>query len=145
MNLKWLFGIAVFACSSCALLDEEKESDSSSEFKNQLTVGIAADYTKFALIGEGPILYCDFLPMAVHWRLESKDDMGGSPASLVLQKSSDALVYTTDTTMLIQNPQSYGHILMSSFAIKAKGYYRMIGSLTAPATKVIDTCTFEVK
>jgi hypothetical protein len=50
----------------------------------------------------------------ISWRLESKDDMAGSAVMIKIGKSVNGS-YTAVQSIPYPDPQSYGHIMLSSF------------------------------
>lgn|SRR5512145_1396010 len=94
-----------------------------SEFKDQLTFGSALGPTGFDLINEGTSFSLASTDGGTLWfKLESAQDMGGRAVRLYVNNGTYA---TKDYT----NPQSYGHMLLSSFRITDTGSFSVKGLL----------------
>jgi|WetSurMetagenome_2_1015567.scaffolds.fasta_scaffold875832_1 hypothetical protein len=117
---KILFLIAIVLISfSC-----KKSSDTSTdEFSNKLELGTGTSASNsFVLTGVGTTFTAGSL---IYFRLESKDDMAGSNVNMKVMRSNG----TDFNTFLFVNPQSYGHIMVSSFAITETGNFMVTGIL----------------
>jgi hypothetical protein len=101
----------------------EKDDSPSDTFSNSLTLGTGLNPSNlFELTGEGTSFPAGSL---VYFRLESKDDMAGSPVRLNF-KSGGTDISNIDYPSL----QEYGHIYLSSFTAPVAGNYTATGILT---------------
>lgn len=101
----------------------EKDDSPSDTFSNSLTLGTGLNPSNlFELTGEGTVFPAGSL---IYFRLESKDDMAGSPVRLNI-KEAGADVNNFDYPAL----QDYGHIYLSSFIAPVAGNYTATGILT---------------
>ncbi|MCX6242197.1 MAG: hypothetical protein NTX43_10365 [Bacteroidetes bacterium] len=108
----------------------KSSTDSTSEFSNSLTFGTGLNPSNlFQLTGVGTVFQHG---STIYFRLESQDDMGGSTVKIQINKS-DGSAYNSFT---FTNPQSYGHILLSSFSIPDVGAYTAIGILVTGSKTV---------
>jgi hypothetical protein len=125
-----LISMVVISCS--------KKSDStSSEFSNKLTLGTGLNSSNlFELTGTGTSFVVNTY---IYFRLESVDDMGGSKVRIKIDKQDGTAYNSID----YPNPQSYGHIFLSSFMITAPGSYKATGILVT-GTKTIASVNFTV-
>lgn len=129
LSVLLLFAILLFS-TSC-----NKSTDStSSEFSNSLKLGTGFS-TTFDLAGEGTTFQHG---TNIYFRLESKDDMAGSPVRINVKGSG------VDVNFDFQNPQSYGHILISAFSVTNSGSYTATGILTT-GNKTVASINFTVK
>jgi len=120
--------LCVLLISMCLMLvtgcGSDKSSDNSSEFTNSLTFGTGLGGTGFDLIGEGTSFSLATTTGTIWFKLESADDMAGRAGRLYINSGTYA---TRDYT----NPQSYGHMLLSSFRITDTGTFAVKGYLVA--------------
>lgn len=95
-------------------------------FIDSLTLGTGMDAQNFELTGE---IYTFSDGDTVYFRLESAADMGGSDVEIKIEQQ--LLGGTQEiATLPFDNPQSYGHILISSFLHNyGPGNFRAIGML----------------
>lgn len=101
----------------------EKDDTPSDTFSNSLTLGTGLNPSNlFELTGEGTSFPAGSL---IYFRLESKDDMAGSPVRINI-KSAGTDVENLDFPSL----QEYGHIYLSSFTAPVAGNYTATGILT---------------
>lgn len=85
--------------------------------------------TGFVLIGESTNFTMIGSSINLYFRLESKDDMAGSSVQTKIEKSTSS-GYSHQQTFTFENPQSYGHIMLSSFSHSfGKGEFRASGIL----------------
>ena len=118
----------LFGCS--------KKSDNSSAYSNSLQLGTGMNAATFQLIGVGTSFAAE---STIYFRLESSDDMEGSEVKIQIDKQDG----TPFNTFTFSNPQSYGHIFMSSFSIGDPGNYKATGILTK-GTKTIASTNFTI-
>jgi hypothetical protein len=132
--------LLLMSLSGCKKDDASTNAD---QFTDKLTVGLGLNSTNlFQLVGEGSTF--TYTPnLAIYWRLESKDDMAGSTVTIKIEKLTNG-TYATVQSIPYPNPQSYGHIMLSTFPITATGSYRATGIL-ATGNKTVATCTFTVQ
>jgi hypothetical protein len=132
--MKKLFFLLFIALSvvSCS-----KKSDTSSEFSNKLTLGTGWNTSNYSdLIGVGTSFTAS---TAIYFRLESADDLGGSMVRIKIDKQDGTAYLSHDYT----NPQSYGHIFLSSFTVTDPGSYKATGILVT-GTKTVASINFTV-
>ena len=123
-----LIALSVVSCS--------KKSDSTSEYSNNLRLGTGFTSNYMDLVGIGTSFPVE---SSIYFRLESADDMGGSAVRIKIDKQ-DGTAYTSyDYT----NPQSYGHIFLSSFSSPAAGNYKATGILVT-GLKTVASINFTV-
>jgi|WetSurMetagenome_2_1015567.scaffolds.fasta_scaffold34827_3 hypothetical protein len=126
-----LFFIIASGCKK----NSSNPASGDSQYSNKLTLGTGVDYSKFLISGEGTSFYKIGGSVQVFWRLESANDMAGSNVNIKIEKQSGG-TYLSDTTFSFANPQSYGHIMISSFIITKTGNFRATGVLTNGNTTV---------
>ena len=130
-KLTGLLMVIILITSAC-----EKDS-SSDDFSNSLKLGTGINSSNFTLNGEGTV----FLQgTTISFRLESKDDMAGSPVRISINQVGLAIFVDYDFPSI----QSYGHIYMSSFNAPMPGNYTATGILTS-GNKTIATIDFTVQ
>ncbi len=109
--------IVILACMGC---NSGSSTDSDSDFKNSLTLGTGM--LGFEITGETTTFSND---QVIYWRLESKDDMGGSSVDIVITKDGAQVGLVT-----FPNPQTYGHIMLSGYKhTYGTGSFRATGKL----------------
>jgi hypothetical protein len=116
----------LFVTLSCAFfLGACGSNTNTSEFKNSLTFGTGLGPTFFDLIGESTTFSVGLMGTTgqIWFRLESADDMAGRAVRLYINGTYAQKDYV--------NPQSYGHILLSSFRITDVGTFTVKGYLVA--------------
>jgi hypothetical protein len=124
-----LITLAVISCS--------KKSDSTSnEFSNKLTLGTGFTSNYMDLVGVGTSFTAS---TAIYFRLESAVDIGGSNVRIKIDKQDGTAFNSFDYV----NPQSYGHILLSSFVINTPGSYKATGILVT-GLKTVASINFTV-
>jgi hypothetical protein len=106
----------------------EDSSTSADSFGDNLTLGTGMNSSNFSLVGEGTTF--KGVNVNIYWRLESKDDMAGSFVNIKIEKLVSG-VYTTFQTNSYPSTQSYGHIMLGSFALPQTGVFRATGILLA--------------
>jgi hypothetical protein len=106
----WFLFLAVMSLQiSC-------KKDADSDFSNELKFGTGLAGNGFDLAGIGSTFNAGTL---IYFRFESEEDMAGRKVVLdVLNQSG-----TVYNTYQFPNPQSYGHIFLSSFFIQDPGAY----------------------
>jgi len=119
--MKNTFGFLLIAMLLVVACDKDDESESTT-WKNALTFGTGTDGTNFTLDGESTT----FPAGTIYFRLESKEDMAGSPVRIVITDLSTGEVLTYDYPVL----QNYGHIYLSALVVPTSGSYRATGILT---------------
>jgi hypothetical protein len=128
----FLVALAFVSCS--------KKSDNSSTattYSNKLELGTGLNPSNlFQLIGTGTTFK---LLNSIYFRLESADDMAGSPVRIQIDTQSGTSVATYDYPSI----QSYGHIFLSSFAVEVPGNYKATGILVT-GNKTIASVNFVV-
>lgn len=123
--------------------DDESTSPVADQYTNKLTLGTGMNASNFTLAGEGTVFTRSGGSAMIYYRLESAADYGGAGISIRIEKQSGSS-YTTVGTYPYANPQNYGHIIMSAFAVTDAGSYRATGLLTATSATVAST-TFTVQ
>jgi len=118
-----LLGIC-FASINCI----KNPSNAASGFSNQLTLGTGM--TGFALTNEGTTFARLGANVTIYFRLESAGDMAGSNVTIQVEKNSSG-TWSSYNSFTFTNPQSYGHILLSSFSMPDAGSFRATGILAA--------------
>jgi hypothetical protein len=112
-----LFTLSVIS-SGC-----KKSEDSTSEYTNKIELGTGLDPSNsFILTGVGTTFTST---ATIYFRLESQDDMAGSKVKIQVMNSNGTLYNDWE----YPNPQSYGHIMVSSFRISETGNYTVSGIL----------------
>ena len=123
-----LLALAVVSCS--------KKSDSTSEFSNNIRLGTGFTSNYMDLVGVGTSFPVE---SSIYFRLESADDMGGSAVRIKIDKQDGTPYASNDYA----NPQSYGHILLSTFSIPTAGSYKATGILVT-GLKTVASINFTV-
>jgi len=110
----------------------------SSSFRNSLTFGTSFGGTGFDLVGESKTFSLTALgsPPQLYFKLESAEDMAGRAVRLY---------FDSITNKDFTNPQSYGHILLSAFAVSNVGTYDVQGYLVEQVGPDIGKETFVAK
>jgi len=131
--MKKLFFLLFIALSfvSCS-----KKSDTSSEFSNKITLGTGFTSNYMDLVGVGTSFT---VSTSIYFRLESADDMGGSTVRIKIDKQDGTAFNSID----YPSPQSYGHIMLSSFVINTPGSYKATGILVT-GMKTVASINFTV-
>lgn len=120
-----LIPLVVLGCKK-----DDATSTQADQFTNKLTVGTGI--SGFSLINESTTFYRVISSATVYWRLESAVDMAGSAVTIKIDRPSGSNYQTLN----FSNPQSYGHIMLSSMAIPDTGSFRATGILTATNSTV---------
>ena len=103
--------------------EKSDDSESESEFTNKIELGTGVNQTNpFILTGIGTTFSAN---ATIYFRLESKDDMGGSTVKIQVNKSDGSSYASWNYPAA----QSYGHIMVSSFRITDAGSYTVTGIL----------------
>jgi hypothetical protein len=111
-------------------------------FSNKLLLGTGQNATNpFNLTGQGTSF--TGAPLALYWRLESKDDMAGSQVTIDIKKLTGG-TYVAHMSQTFANPQSYGHIMVSAVTIDSVGSFRATGILVT-GNKIISSVDFTVQ
>ncbi len=99
-------------------------SNTTSDFKNSLTFGTGLGGTGFDLLGESTTFSVGLMGATgqIYFKLESAADMAGRAVRLYISKGTYA-------QKDYPNPQSYGHMLLSSFRITDVGTFPIDGDL----------------
>ena len=119
---------------------KDNSTEATDEFSNILTLGTGLNpQNLFQLTGEGTTFTKN---TPIFFRLESKDDMAGSTVRIKIELKTNG-TYSENKSFDYPNPQSYGHILLSSFTLDAAGSYRATGILVT-GNKTIVTKEFVV-
>ncbi|MBN1398138.1 MAG: hypothetical protein JXA06_08935 [Bacteroidetes bacterium] len=121
--IKILIILLVFIFSGC---DESDSPTSTDQFTNKLTLGTGMD--GFTITGETTNFNLTGGSVTIFWRLESSADMAGSNVNIVIHDLSSSST-ANDISFTFTNPQSYGHIMLSSFALTNSGSYKATGIL----------------
>jgi hypothetical protein len=109
-------------------------------FTDKLALGTGA--SGFTLTGEGTSFTRLAGSVTLYWRLESSADMAGSPVKIRVDKLNGA-TYAPFDSATYTNPQSYGHIMLSTYGWSSAGTFRASGILTATGHTVA-TVSFTV-
>ena len=130
--------------ASLLLLFSSAGCGSGSSFQDSLRFGTAIGANGVELVGESSAFSITALGTTgqIYFRLESAQDMGGRAARLYINYAAgDAPYWQKD----YPNPQSYGHILLSSFRVTDVGSYTVhaylveqVGPDIGKETHVID-------
>jgi hypothetical protein len=113
---------------------EKEEEDNTEEFTNKLTLGTGM--SGFNITGEATTFYQVGGAVNLFWRLESVDDMAGSQVKIKIEKSVSGTFQPLDS-LTFNNPQSYGHIMLSSFSHDyGTGTFRATGILVTGSKTV---------
>jgi hypothetical protein len=88
----------------------------------------------FTILNEGTTFTRPGANVTIYFRLESAADMGGSNVTILVETNSSG-TWSNYNSFTFTNPQSYGHIFLSSFSIPDAGSFRATGILvTGSAT-----------
>lgn len=120
-----------------AVACDKKDDSTTDEFSNSLKLGTGMNASNFTLTGEGTVFPEG---SAIYFRLESKDDMAGSPVRITLKKNGTNESENYDYPSV----QSYGHIYMSAIAVADPGNYTATGILLT-GSKTIASISFSVQ
>lgn len=121
-NRMLLTALCFFSMVGC----NENPTDSNSGFSNKLTLGTGMN--GFDLVNEGATFIRTGAKVTVYFRFESAADMAGSNVIVKVEKNTSG-TWSDDTSFTFTNPQSYGHILLSSFSLSNAGSFRASGIL----------------
>jgi hypothetical protein len=117
--------VALILILAAALFTGCKKSSDSSDpaYSNKIAFGTGLNPSNlFELTGVGTSFGAASL---IYFRLESADDMAGSTVRLVITKGDGSAYESID----YPNPQSYGHIMVSTLYIYDAGSYKVTGML----------------
>jgi hypothetical protein len=129
-----IIALLIIIVSGCKK-DSSDPTSGNNQYSNKLTLGTGVDYSKFLITGEGVSFYKAGGSVQIFWRLESANDMAGSNVNIKIEKQSGG-TFISDTTITYPNPQSYGHIMISSFTFSKTGNFRATGILINGNTSV---------
>ncbi len=135
--MKKLIGLLLLIIMIASGCDKKSDSSSSDEFSNSLKLGTGMNASNFTLTGEGTVFPSG---TAIYFRLESKDDMAGSPVRISVLQTGSSTPETHDFPSL----QSYGHLYMSSIYVMNPGSYTATGILTS-GSKTVASISFTVQ
>ena len=124
-----LITLAVVSC-------EKEEGVNDDAWKDKLTLGTGFTSNYMDLVGVGTSFTAS---TAIYFRLESELDIGGSNVRIKIDKQDGTAFNSFDYV----NPQSYGHILLSSFVIDTPGSYKATGILVT-GLKTVASINFSV-
>ena len=140
LTLAMTAALLLLCFSGCKKDDASTNAD---QFTDKLTLGLGLNSSNlFQLTGE-TTTFTATPNLMIYWRLESKDDMAGSAVTIKIEKLVSG-TYTTVQSIPYPNPQSYGHIMLSSFPMTQTGSFRTTGILTT-GTKTVATRDFTVQ
>jgi hypothetical protein len=113
-NMKniWIFLLGLTIVLTCCKKEEKDTENETDQYSNKITLGTGM--SGFNITGEATTFYLIGGSLNIYWRLESKDDMAGSQVRILISKSISSTYQTIDT-IDYNNPQSYGHIMLSSY------------------------------
>jgi hypothetical protein len=111
--------------------NDKKSTQPTDSFVNQLSLGTGM--SGFNLVGETTAFHG--VPVTITFRLESQADLEGSQVQIRVEKLVSGS-YASFNTFSFPNPQSYGHILLSSFTIGETGQFRATGIKVSTTTAV---------
>lgn len=106
------------------------KKDADAEFTNEMKFGTGLAGNGFELAGMGSTFTAGTL---IYFRFESEEDMAGRMIVLEVMNQAGSLYNTFEYT----NPQSYGHIFLSSFIIQNPGAYTVNARLGDSGVSVI--------
>ncbi|MBI5470755.1 MAG: hypothetical protein HY961_00275 [Ignavibacteriae bacterium] len=132
---------AVLMISGCK--KDEATTPTENQFTNGLTLGTGMNASTFQVTGETTTFTRVGGTVMVYWRLESATDMAGSQVKIRLDKQTSG-VYAPFDSATYNNPQSTGHIMLSSLSVTSIGTYRATGVLIT-GTKVVASKDFTVQ
>ena len=101
-------------------------TSSGDQYSNTLTLGTGM--SGFTITGETTNFYRLGGQAIIYWRLESSADMAGSSVRIAIAKQGTN-GFVSDTSFTFASTQSYGHIMLSSFALSEIGSFRATGIL----------------
>ena len=135
-----IFTLVIVAAALMSLSACKKDDPASAvdQYTNKLTVGSGMNASNFTLIGEGSALARTGPVTTVYYRLESAADFAGAGITIKVEKQTGS-TYTAVASYPYSNPQAYGHIIMSAFAVVETGTYRATGMITATSAVVATT------
>ena len=109
MRYIWIFLMGITLIMSGCKKEEDAEEE---QFTDILALGTGMN--GFNLVGEATTFYLTGGSLNIYWRLESMDDMAGSDVRILIEKNITGSFQVIDTVDF-NNPQSYGHIMLSSY------------------------------
>ncbi|MCX6143542.1 MAG: hypothetical protein NTZ35_09995 [Ignavibacteriales bacterium] len=133
---------AVLLMSLLAGCKKDDASTNSDQFTDNLKLGTGINASAMTVSGE-TTTFIGTPNNMIYWRLESKDDMAGSSVTIKIEKNVSG-TFSTVQSYPFPNPQSYGHIMLSSFPWSTAGSYRATGILTT-GNKTVATRDFTVQ
>jgi hypothetical protein len=105
-------------------------------YTDNLTLGTGM--SGFTIVGPSTSFTRLVGSVTIYWRLESSVDMAGSAVKIRVDKLNGA-AYAPFDSSTYTNPQSYGHIMLSSYNWASAGSFRAVGILTATGRTVAST------
>jgi hypothetical protein len=112
---------------------DENPTNTTEQFSNKIALGTGIGGNGFQLVGEGTTF--TGVSNQIYFRLESQADMEGSQIKIKLEKNSGTgFAFFNDYTF--NNPQSYGHIFLSSFSPGQAGNYKATGIIVSKNLEV---------
>jgi hypothetical protein len=134
--------ITILLLSLLAGCKKDDASTNSDQFTDNLKLGTGINASNLTISGE-TTSFIGTPNNMIYWRLESKDDMVGSSVTMKIEKNVNG-TFSTVQSLPFQNPQSYGHIMLSAFPWSQTGSYRASGILNANS-RVVATRDFTVQ
>jgi len=111
----------------------KNSTDANSGFSNKLTLGTGMN--GFSIVNEGTSFTRIGGNVTIYFRLESAADMAGSSVTIKIEKQSSG-TWSSYNSFTFTNPQSYGHIVLSSFSMPDAGSFRADGILATGSVSV---------
>ncbi|NWF50967.1 MAG: hypothetical protein HXY49_10545 [Ignavibacteriaceae bacterium] len=103
---------------------EDNPTGNNNQFIDRLTLGKGLGGNGFQLVEETTTFSDSSAP--IFFKLESKADFEGAPISLRIEKKING-VYSFLKDFGYNNPQSNGHVFLSSFTLNERGEFKAIG------------------
>ena len=128
MVCTFLIAIALFGCKK-----DEATGPEQDQFSDRLILGNSM--SAFNSVTENTSFTLLAGTVQVFWKLESSVDMAGSAVEIRIEKQGPA-GYTPYDSFTYSNPQSYGHIMLSSLTHTTTGSFRATGILVASGRTV---------
>lgn len=121
-TMKALFTLVLGACLALVACDGKDATKPNADFSDELTLGTGM--AGFNLVGETTSFHGT--PCTLCFRLESSEDLQGSPIEIRVEQATGEN-YTSFQTFTFPSLQSYGHIYLSSFGLVSTGQFRAKG------------------
>ncbi|MBI5838150.1 MAG: hypothetical protein HZB25_13005 [Candidatus Eisenbacteria bacterium] len=119
---------------------DDATNPSNDTFTDKLTLGTGM--SGFNITGETTAFHIAAASVTIYWRLESNLDIGGSQVRIRMESISGG-VYTPVDSASYGNPQTYGHIMVSSYPWTRTGAFRAVGIIQSTG-RVVGTKEFAV-